>query len=261
MLYSTLVYATDISQTQHSDRPPNLRILEQDFIESKWLFADNWFDIVHMQCLKESIPNWVTVFKQAERVLKPGGFLEVIEHTSQIYPKGGTVENLYPELYDLGGMLRNVGIRIGRSMSVVEEERLIPALQEAGFQIMRNAIIPCSLTPPAQQGRAYDAAVFAQAAFLIDLKGKLIFSLSRHWPDHMCQPSYLLRLFVEALAWRPEWVVHYAQEIIKELRVVGQGDVTDLHIFVQHIISQKVYTQNKSRSIRSPKAMACELKA
>ena len=55
--------------------PPNYRF-ELDNCELDWTYPDNTFDFIHIRCLIGSIKDWVKVYSESLRCLKPGGWLE-----------------------------------------------------------------------------------------------------------------------------------------------------------------------------------------
>lgn len=69
------VIGTDISPIQPPWVPPNCRF-ELDDATKESSFRDGQFDFVHMRYMTGSIPDWVDVYKQAYRCLKPGGWIE-----------------------------------------------------------------------------------------------------------------------------------------------------------------------------------------
>ena len=67
-------------------RPPvdrlrieNLTRHQVDDAEKRWLFKDDYFDLVHMRGLAQSLTDWPSVMKDAHRVTKPGGWIELVE--------------------------------------------------------------------------------------------------------------------------------------------------------------------------------------
>lgn len=75
---SAEVIGTDISPVQPKWVPPNLQY-EVDDLEQEWLFRDDCFDLIHVRFMFLSIKDWPGMLRQAMRVLKPGGYIELSE--------------------------------------------------------------------------------------------------------------------------------------------------------------------------------------
>lgn len=125
------VIGTDLSPIQPSWVPPNCFFEIEDATQA-WTFKENDFDLVHMRYLVGSIPDWTELFKQAYRVLKPGGWLESFESDAPITSKDGTVKD-ESALHQWGIMFGEAGKRTGRSFLVIDEDLQRKAMEEAGF--------------------------------------------------------------------------------------------------------------------------------
>lgn len=66
----------DISPIQPKWVPANVTF-EVDDVEQVWPYKDNSFDMVHVRQLCGFIGDWPKLYKQAFRILKPGGVLEI----------------------------------------------------------------------------------------------------------------------------------------------------------------------------------------
>lgn len=66
----------DISPIQPKWVPENVTF-EVDDIEQVWHHKDNSFDMVHIRQLCGLVSDWPKLYKQAFRILKPGGVLEI----------------------------------------------------------------------------------------------------------------------------------------------------------------------------------------
>ncbi|KAK1775503.1 LOW QUALITY PROTEIN: S-adenosyl-L-methionine-dependent methyltransferase [Copromyces sp. CBS 386.78] len=76
------VIGTDISPIQPSWVPPNL-CYEIDDASKEWAHKDNHFDFVHIRWLTSAIKDWIAVYKEAYRCLKPGGWIEHMDCSGQ----------------------------------------------------------------------------------------------------------------------------------------------------------------------------------
>ncbi len=146
------VIGTDISPIQPTWVPPNALLLVADPPEpvlpltrgqkrsqiedctQEWTFPENEFDYVHIRYLIGSIADWTAFFKEAYKVLKPGGWLESFEPSSFVkteassppFPTTSPV-NQWGPLFEAGGKM------IGRSFTVVEDDTQKKAMEAAGF--------------------------------------------------------------------------------------------------------------------------------
>ena len=77
---SAEVIGTDVSPIQPTWVPPNVKFELDDAKAIPWPYPDNHFDLVHMRLLVGSISDWVAVYKEILRVLKPGGWFEHTEY-------------------------------------------------------------------------------------------------------------------------------------------------------------------------------------
>ncbi|ORY08638.1 S-adenosyl-L-methionine-dependent methyltransferase [Clohesyomyces aquaticus] len=69
------IIASDLSPTQDTTAPPNIRF-EVDDANSEWAYPESCFDFVHVRALSGCIRDWPYFYQQAYRHLKPGGYFE-----------------------------------------------------------------------------------------------------------------------------------------------------------------------------------------
>jgi len=79
---SATVTGTDLSPIQPEWVPPNCHF-EIDDVTLEWTFPSNHFDFIHIRELFGCIPNWDFFFAQAYEHTKPGGWIEIVEHSVQ----------------------------------------------------------------------------------------------------------------------------------------------------------------------------------
>ncbi|KAL2883730.1 hypothetical protein SGCOL_000877 [Colletotrichum sp. CLE4] len=68
----------DLSPIQPGFVPPNVKFLVDD-AEAEWLYPDNSIDFIHLRHMAPFIKDWPKLLRQAYRVLKPGGWIELQE--------------------------------------------------------------------------------------------------------------------------------------------------------------------------------------
>ncbi|KAF2644473.1 S-adenosyl-L-methionine-dependent methyltransferase [Massarina eburnea CBS 473.64] len=72
------ITATDLSPTQSTTAPPNIRF-EVDDASSEWTYTPSSFDFVHIRGLTGCIRDWPYLYSQAYNHIKPGGYFEHLE--------------------------------------------------------------------------------------------------------------------------------------------------------------------------------------
>jgi ubiquinone/menaquinone biosynthesis C-methylase UbiE len=97
-----------------------------------WTFRDEDFDYVHMRWLLGSIQDWKALMQEAYRVLRPGGYLEILEPSAIITSDDGTVTETCP-MGQWGKIFINGGKKIGRSFTVYEDDTQRKSMEAAGF--------------------------------------------------------------------------------------------------------------------------------
>ncbi|KAK1781455.1 S-adenosyl-L-methionine-dependent methyltransferase [Copromyces sp. CBS 386.78] len=72
------VVGTDISAIQPNWVPPNLQF-DIDDASKTWTYPDNHFDYVHIRWLSGTMKDWASLYKEAYRCTKPGGWIEHLD--------------------------------------------------------------------------------------------------------------------------------------------------------------------------------------
>ncbi|KAG0643522.1 S-adenosyl-L-methionine-dependent methyltransferase [Tuber brumale] len=75
---SAVVIGTDLSPIQPNWVPPNCKF-QVDDAEANWSF-DESFDLIHSRHLMTSIRNWPRYLEQIYKAVKPGGWVQMVEH-------------------------------------------------------------------------------------------------------------------------------------------------------------------------------------
>jgi len=125
------VLKDDSSCPQPTWTPPNCKF-ELDDAAKEWTFPDNTFDFIHIRLLLGSIEDYVKLYKQAYRCLKPGGWLEHTDFTIDIKSDDGSVPADSP--YSTWNKIyKECGEKTGRTFLVTEGNRQSKLMIEAGF--------------------------------------------------------------------------------------------------------------------------------
>jgi SAM-dependent methyltransferase len=135
------VIGTDISPTQPTWVPPNCHF-ELDDATKPWTYADNSFDYIHLRCMMGCIKDWVELYRECFRCLKPGGWIEHLDFSVHIQADDGSVpaDAIWTEWRQL---LVEAGEKTGQTFVVVDDDRFAGWMREAGFpdvNVFRNKI-------------------------------------------------------------------------------------------------------------------------
>jgi SAM-dependent methyltransferase len=128
---SAQVVGTDLSPTQPAWAPPNCKFELEDATQ-EWTFPDNSFDFIHISYLLGCIEDWQSLYKQAYRCLKPGGWFEHTDFTIRIGTDDNSIpaDSPYPtwnKFFDDAGKKR------GRTFNVVDGNQQADWMKGAGF--------------------------------------------------------------------------------------------------------------------------------
>ncbi|PMD49341.1 S-adenosyl-L-methionine-dependent methyltransferase [Hyaloscypha bicolor E] len=126
---SAHVIGTDLSPIQPLFVPPNCAFEIED-LNLDWTYSKSQFDFIHIRELFGSVADWDEFFSSAFEHTKPGGYVEVIEHSVFPVSDDGTVnEESFFTLW--GKTVVEMGRRFGKSFTIWEESR--ERLERAGF--------------------------------------------------------------------------------------------------------------------------------
>ncbi|KAF1986211.1 S-adenosyl-L-methionine-dependent methyltransferase [Aulographum hederae CBS 113979] len=123
------VVATDLSPIQPAMVPPNCSF-EIDDVNLEWTYPPDHFDFIHVREMFGSIPDWDYFLEQAYRHTKPGGYVEIVEHSVEPVSDDETVGP--DHFYTLWGKtVIDLGQRFGKSFAIWKESR--ERMERAGF--------------------------------------------------------------------------------------------------------------------------------
>ncbi|PKS11171.1 hypothetical protein jhhlp_002932 [Lomentospora prolificans] len=132
------VIGTDLSPIQPSWVPPNCKF-EIDNCEMDWTYPDNAFDYIHIRGLVGCVQDWVKLYRECYRCLKPGGWLEQQEYALPIAANEGSLppDSIW---HTWGQVFKEAGAKIGRSFEV--SDHWGKWVREAGFtgELHKNSI-------------------------------------------------------------------------------------------------------------------------
>jgi trans-aconitate methyltransferase len=77
---TTRVTRLDISPIQPTFIPPACSF-EIDDVTMPWTYGSEQFDLIYVREMLGSIPDWDVFFRHCWTSLRPGGYIEVVEHS------------------------------------------------------------------------------------------------------------------------------------------------------------------------------------
>ncbi|KIW07628.1 uncharacterized protein PV09_01574 [Verruconis gallopava] len=126
---SAQVIGTDLSPIQPDFIPPNCTF-EIDDVTMEWTYPRDHFDFVHIREMFGSVPDWQYLFKQAYKHVKPGGWVEIVEHSVEPISDDGTVGP--DHFYTLWGKtVIECGEKFGKSFRIWKDAK--EYMEKAGF--------------------------------------------------------------------------------------------------------------------------------
>ncbi|KAL4780134.1 S-adenosyl-L-methionine-dependent methyltransferase [Aspergillus varians] len=210
---SARVTGVDLSPIQPSFVPPNCSF-EVDDVTMPWTYASNRFDLIHVREMFGSIPDWDTFFRQCWECLRPGGYVEVVEHSVEpISEDGGLGSN---HIYPLWGeSIALAGQASGKSFSIWRDSA--QRLKDTGFQ----DVVRLNYRWPTN-GSGTDAR-------LCELGRQNQIRLHHEAED------ISLRLLTSTL----KWPYKLAQDFIAQMRFVLKHDETHAYVPVTVVYGRK----------------------
>lgn len=144
---------------------------ELDDCNREWTWEEDSFDFVHCRMLIGVVEDWVALFRNAFRCLKPGAYVESMVTSANFYSDDGSVKkgsalDQWHNIFELGAK------RLGRSFTVVEDGVQRKAMEEAGFVdiTVKQLKIPFGTWP--EDKRMSELGLWYKMALESDLEGK-----------------------------------------------------------------------------------------
>jgi SAM-dependent methyltransferase len=133
-----LVVGLDL-QPSKPERPANFRLVRANLL-SGLPFPDGSFDFVHQRLLMAGVPlkSWAAVVADLVRVLRPGGWLQLVETAPGPEPAGPATERLFD-------LLRRLGRQVGLDTTGIVFQSMDRYLARAGLTSVEvtHVHIPC----------------------------------------------------------------------------------------------------------------------
>ncbi|KAF1811222.1 TAM domain methyltransferase [Eremomyces bilateralis CBS 781.70] len=194
---SAEVIGNDLSPTQPSWVPPNLKFYIDD-IEAEWTYSPSEaFDYIHVRGMGGSILDWNKLYQQSFKNLKPGGWLELHEPEAMFRGDDGT-EKAAESVQQWQGLINQAARKFGKELdrAPLHKQRLI----DAGFIDVHEEIFKVPVGPWAK-----------------DPKYKLIGRYQREHAVAGIEP-YTLGFIVKILGWSQEEAQIMIANVLNELK-------------------------------------------
>ena len=134
------VTGIDISPIQPTWVPPNVKFVMDD-ATTDWAYPDDTFDYVHIRYMVGCVKDWVALYREAYRCLKPGGWIEHMDCSVGLWCDDGSIPegSVFDEWV---AMFRKAGpLMGGQSFFVIEGDEFVSALEEAGFRDVQTRVV------------------------------------------------------------------------------------------------------------------------
>ena len=140
------IIGTDISAIQPTSVPTNC-FFELDDAELEWTRESDSFDLVHFRNMMGAFTDWHFIYTEAFRVIKPGGWIELVDFDDSKGGMGDFVSQFAPES-DIHELFRDYTTAVEKTGRVRGLAHLNPAwLHQAGFVDIKvtEHIIPINI--------------------------------------------------------------------------------------------------------------------
>jgi len=191
------VIGTDVSPTQSTWVPPNLRFEIEDCTEA-WTFEPASFDYIHIRFLIGSIDDWEALMRQCFEACKPGGYVESMEPSAYLESDDGTVTDQMA-IGQWGKLFVEASRRFGRSFELYQQGTVRKALEAAGFVDIHETELKTPLGGWAKDPQLKELGQFTQLSLMRDPEGYILF-------------------LANALGWEREEITLYLAHLRRELK-------------------------------------------
>ncbi|SCO09927.1 related to methyltransferase [Fusarium fujikuroi] len=175
------VIGTDLSPIQPSWVPPNVKFELEDATKD-WSWPENHFDLVHVRFLMGAIADWGTLFKEASRCCKPGGFVESGEINPTFYSDDGSIDKV-EALQTWNRLVIESGKGFGRSFTNIEND--VQLLRDAGLVDVQSFDFKVPIGGWPKDEKMRKVGQFLRASIENDLEGytMMVWHQIMNWPE------------------------------------------------------------------------------
>lgn len=188
---SASILATDLSPTQSTTAPPNIRF-EIDDAASEWTYPAESFDYIHVRGLTGCIRDWPALYAQALSHLESGGFFEHAEFsvTTNADPASDSpADKMYS---DFSASILSIGeTKTGQRFDTIEH--MAGWMRKAGFRDVVEHHFVWPIGPWPKDPKLKELGRWGE----------------RNWADGI--EGWVMALYTRVLGWRYEEVVEWVR--------------------------------------------------
>lgn len=170
------VIGVDLSPSQPSWVPPNCKF-ELDDLSQDWTFPDNTFDYIHIRFMAGCFKDWVKLYKECFRCLKPGGWLEHQEFSLHVRSDDGSIppDSIWREW---ASVFIEAGERAGQTFEVIDKNNWVVWMEEAGFANVHTKTIKTPMGGWPADKKWKEIGQFNSFAYNMSLEGYVMYLLT-----------------------------------------------------------------------------------
>ncbi|KAL0465238.1 S-adenosyl-L-methionine-dependent methyltransferase [Neurospora intermedia] len=178
------VIGTDISPIQPSWVPPNLQFNIDDATR-EWTYQPDFFDYIHIRWLCGTIKDWTSLYKEAYRCLKPGGWIEHMDGEVNTRCFDGTMPKK-SATYQWGQLWGEIQRKTGVIFHMVESGSMENGIKEAGFTNIQIEDFMTPTTPWPTDEKQRQIGLYQSVALMSDVEGFLTYFFGQvmGWADN-----------------------------------------------------------------------------
>ena len=171
------VRGIDLSPIQPAWVPPNCRF-EIDDASQEWTFKDNTFDYIHIRFMAGCFKDWVKLYKECYRCLKPGGILEHQDLSLRTQSDDGslTPEHMYDEFEKV---FTEFGDKLGQPFELVLGGKQEKRMKEAGFRDVQAHTFKTAVGGWPADKRQKEIGLFNRLSLETGLEGFALYGLTK----------------------------------------------------------------------------------
>ncbi|KAF2678812.1 S-adenosyl-L-methionine-dependent methyltransferase [Lentithecium fluviatile CBS 122367] len=229
------IIATDLSPTQSTTAPPNIRF-EIDDACAEWTYPSNSFDFVHMRGLTGCIRDWPYLYSQCYEHLTPGGYFEHLEFSVETNAPSSSPPSHADKIYTaFSQSILDIGEQ-HTGMTFRTVENMTTYMRDAGFVdiVEKKFVWPIGSWP--KDPKLKDLGRWGE----------------RNWADGL--EGWVLALYTRILGWSYAEV----QQFVKDFRAVIKDRKNHYYHEVRCVYGRKPFPhevpQQKATTTANPNA-------
>lgn len=170
------VVGVDLSPTQPTWIPQSCRF-DIDDASQEWTFKDNTFDYIHIRFMAGCFKDWVKLYRECYRCLKPGGFVEHLDFSLHVRSDDGSLppDSVWSQW---SRVFVDAGEKLGQTFEVIDGYRWVERMQEAGFPDVQTRAIKTAIGAWPADARQKEIGRFNKLGLEKSLEGFALYLLT-----------------------------------------------------------------------------------